>query len=421
MNYDLIIIGGGPAGMMAALSARKTYPNYTIAIIDGSFALGRKLLISGAGRGNLTNKNLEKNPEQYYPSSDPKFITSIYSQFSFKEIINFFDDLGVRTYKEKKNELGKIYPTTDQARTVSALLLDELGHSNVNLVLNTKCKKIFTNGSVLKVGTYSKKSKSAREFTARKVILATGGKSYPTFGSDGSGFEIAEKLGHTIIKPIPTAVPIETNYRFPKEAHGLIINAQVALYINGKKEQTETGDILFKKYGISGTSILNLSRKISMNFNRANGKECHVVINFLPDIKEEELLKVLKNRWKKRPSQTVEKSLYGLFPNKLASALLEVSIIDQDIENRKMSDKEIKKLIKQITSTKLSVTGTRGWNEAEFTAGGIDTNEIDSKTLESIKVPNLYFAGEVIDVDGLIGGFNLSWGWSSGHVAGLLN
>jgi predicted Rossmann fold flavoprotein len=426
MNYDLIIIGGGAAGIMAAISSKRNNPNLSVAIIDRTFALGRKILVCGAGRCNITNVNLDKSIEGHYYGASTDFIQSIFSQFSYKEILNFFDELGIGLYVERKTNIGKLFPVTDQAKTVTALLEDELDRLGVDVFLNTEVSEIKTkkiNPKIqnnFEVNTQNLETKEFVIHNSSFVILSAGGKTYPALGSNGSGYHLVEKLGHNIIKPVPSALPVVSKNPLSQELQGTKLEIEVTSIIDGKELKTRTDDVMFTQYGLSGPAILNISREISIHINRENKSNVSIKLNFFPGKSYEEAMQFLKDRWSRRPNQSLEKSLFGIFPNKIPSAILKVLKLDKDLEVSKLSNQQIELLVKGLTGYIVPVNGTRGWNEAEFTAGGIDTKEVNEKTLESKIVPNLFFCGEILDVDGDVGGFNLSWAWSSGHVAGKL-
>ena len=422
-NYDLIIIGGGAAGQMAAISAKRNNPNFKVAILDRTFALGRKILVCGAGRCNITNINLDKYAESRYYGANSSFIKDVLSQFTYKDIVSFFNELGVELYVERKTDIGKLFPITDQAKTITSLLENELKILNVDVHLNTEVTKI-TKSDLFALNTNlldkDGKTISSTQFTSKYLILSAGGKTYPALGSNGTGYSLAQSLGHTIVDPVPSALPLVSKNALSQELQGTKMELEVTSIIEGKEIKTRTDDVMFTQYGFSGPAILNVSREISIQINRFNKGNVELKLNFFPGKSESEVSEILNLRWSKRPTLTLEESLFGLFPNKIPSALLKVLKIEKSIKVSDLDQNTKNRLVKGLTSYVVSVSATRGWNEAEFTAGGIDTTQINSKTLESKLIPNLFFCGEILDVDGDVGGFNLSWAWASGNVAGKI-
>lgn len=410
-QYSKIIIGGGAAGIMAAIFAKQKSPKARVAIIDQSFALGRKILISGAGRCNLTNVNLEKNYlDKYF--GNKAIIEGVFKQFGYQEIIIFFNSLGLEVYEEMKSGAGKIFPKNDSAKAVVALLQSKLEQLGVEIIFNTVVNKIKKdkNGFII--------SANSNQYSAEKVIIAAGGKCYPALGSDGSGYELARAFGHKIIEPVPSGVSLVGKNFLSQALQGTKIEAEIKALVNGKQIVQACGDVLFAQYGLSGMAILLVSRDLSIALNREEAKEVSVILNFLPGKNTEQAKKYLLERFNKNPEQTIEQNLWGIFPIKFVSAILKIAKIGTSVEIGKLRNLEIEKLLDVLINYEVNITGTRGWNEAEFTAGGVATAEVNPKTLESKLMPGLYFCGEVLDIDGEIGGYNLSWAWASGAVAG---
>lgn len=413
-SFDTIIIGGGAAGMMAAFSVKKHHPNDSVIILDQTFELGRKLLISGSGRGNLTNNNLANGPRDFF-HGNKNVIDSIFKQFSYSDIVQFFDNLGIPLYEEKKTGKGKLFPVMDHAKTVRNILVDALVEKGVSIFYNAVVTGIKRADEVWIITTKNE------VFTAKKIILTCGGKTYPALGSDGSGYTLATSVGHTIIPPVVSAVPLVSKNPLSHLLQGEKYIMQVTSIIDGKEIQTITGEVLFAQYGFSGPAILDISRDISVRINREGKKDTAVRLAFLPDTSTEEAMLLLQKRFEKHPSYPVSHCLWGLFTEKISGAVCAVADIPKDRKAGEVTEHEMQRLLTALTASTVSVTDTRGWNEGEFTAGGVDTTEVHPQTLESTKAKGLYFAGEILDVDGPVGGYNLSWSWASGWVAGKLD
>lgn len=412
---DLIIIGAGAAGIMAAISAKRAHPEYEITILEKNPTLGKKILICGAGRCNVTNASV--SIDRYY-GAPSKFIATVLNQFNNKNIIYFLNELGIVLYEEEKNgrKKGKIFPITNQAKTITELLESELTRLGIHIEYNAEVEDILVEeGFKIKYTQVGERKTLECEY----LILACGGLTYPTLGATGFGLDIAKRFGHHIIEPVPSALPLEVNHSLIQKAAGIRIDVQVTSVINGKTPKSDTDEMLFTRYGLSGPVILNISREISVRINREKQNDCFVKINFFPGMNKDSLKNLLDHRWTAKQDQLVLHSLYGLLPNDLAKLILDELKINSTQTNSSLSKQDKIKLSEFLTDWTLRITATKGWNEGEFTAGGIDTKEI-KPTLESKLISKLYFAGELLNVDGDVGGFNLSWAWSSGYVAGKL-
>lgn len=423
-HYDLIIIGGGAAGIMAAISAKREHKDFSVAIVDRTFALGRKILVCGAGRCNITNINLDKSIENHYYGAPNEFIKSVFDKFGYKNIVQFFNDLGIELYVERKTDIGKLFPITDSAKTVTALLEDELKRLGVDVYLNTEVVIINNREkfelSANKIDPDTNKVIGSESFESDYLIISAGGRTYPALGSNGSGYSLAERFGHKVIEPVPSALPLVSKNPLAQALQGVKMEIEVTSIIEGKEIKTRSDDVMLTQYGLSGPAILNISREISIHINRLHKDNVQVKLNFFPGKSKEDVKNYLEERWNKRPDQTLEYSLFGIFPNKIPAAILKVAGVNKDKIARDLNSDEKEKILNILTNYIVQVSATRGWNEAEFTAGGIDSAEIKEGTLESKKISNLYFCGEILDVDGDVGGFNLSWAWASGNVAGKL-
>ena len=390
-KYATVVIGGGAAGICAAISQARS--GHSVIICEKTSQLGKKILASGNGRCNLLNDNLS---ELNYNAAARDLVKSIFHKFGKSEILDFFGSLGLETYSQD----GRIFPVTNQAASVLKVLEIELKRLSVPVELDFCCDGISFSKSDIVLS-----SKNGKRIYCRKVIITGGGKTYPSFGSDGSIYEIARQLGHTMIEPVPCAVPLVVKDSLCHILQGQRIFAGARSIIDGKKSEEIRGELLFTKYGLSGTCILDISEEISIAINRQHKKDVFAAVDLVPSLNKEQLISSLQNR--KNQKVIPEEMLVGILPNKLCTAF------------KYLFEKgDINSAANSLKDTHFRVTSTRGWNEAEFTAGGINVNEVDSGTLESKLHKGIYFAGEVLNVNGRRGGYNLGWAWASGYVAG---
>jgi len=413
-TFDVIIIGGGPAGMMAALSVRRHHPEYSVAILDRTHELGRKFLTSGAGRGNLTNVHLAENPEAFF-HGDKALVTSVFSQFGYGDIMNFFEELGVPTYEEKKTSRGKIFPVIDHAKTVRDMLVDTLGEHDVQVFCNVSPTSLVKSADGWQV------TASDKAYLCRFLIISAGGKTYPSLGADGSGYALAEGAGHLIIPPVVTAVPVVSKNMLSHFMQGEKMVMQATSVIGGVDGDTAIGDVMFTQYGFSGPAIFDISHDLSVRINRDNKRDTQIRLSFFPGKTADEVRQILDKRLLEHRALPVAHSLWGLFTQKAAGAICAASTIPKERLAGGLTPEEYTRIFSVLTSFTADVSDTRGWNEGEFTAGGVATDEVHTGTLESKKASGLFFAGEILNVDGQVGGFNLSWAWSTGWVAGKLS
>ena len=413
-KFDITIVGGGASGIMAAISAKRNNPQMQIALIEGSFALGRKLLLSGAGRCNLTNSNLSKNDYlSHYDSDNLTFVDKVFKKFDYQQINGFFKDLGIDLFEEKIKSQGKIFPISESAKNIINILSEELNRLGVEVFLKTECVDIEHTGRNFLL-TINKDGKK-QFIDSTKIVLTTGGMSYPSIGIYGKGYGFAEKFGHKVFPCIPVAVPLLSKDRFCKNSAGIKIRAKLYSSINQVQVQELHDDVLFTSYGLSGSGILRLSTRISKEFAQNKNSIVKIQINFLPDLSKEDFIKRIEAVEEER----LWIMLLGLLPSKLVDNLLLDISISKDVYIKELSIEQRKKILDILYDKTISVYGIKGWNEAEFTAGGVSMNEINPEKMESIYVKDLYFAGEILNVDGEIGGYNLSWAWASGFVAGI--
>lgn len=398
----VIVIGGGAAGMMAAISARNHGADVTL--LERNSRVGKKILATGNGRCNYTNINLSINN---YHGKNSKFPYSCLCQFSVEETIYFFERLGITPVVE---ENGKVFPQSFQSSSILDVLRFELEYLNVEVITEAYVVDIE------KRDYFIITLKDGRKIRGDKIILATGGKAAPNTGSDGNGYKLAERLGHTIENIFPGLVQLKLEGNFFKKVSGVKIVGVAELYHDNRLLKRDKGDILFTDYGISGPPILQLSRTALELINC--GKEAELKVSIIPHKSPKELYEYLQYRFSFMPMKTIEVGLIGFINKRLIIPILKEVEIDRNKKIAHLSVDEVKRLCNILTDMRFKVTGSKSWDDAQVTAGGVKTDEINNSTMESKLVRGLYFAGEIVDVDGDCGGFNLQWAWSSGYVAG---
>lgn len=401
---NIVIVGGGAAGMIAAITARRKGAKVTI--LERNPRVGKKILATGNGRCNYTNVFLDvKN----YHGENAKFVYSPLSQFSVENTIDFFERLGI-THVVEDN--GKVFPHSFQASSVLDVLRYELEEIGVEVKYNSFVKKIEKRKNKFTLIT-----EDNGKIIGDKVIIATGGCAMPSSGSDGNGFDLALKLGHSIVHTFPGLVQLKLEGNFFKRIDGVKVVGRAALLDDETVLGEDYGDILFTNYGISGPPILQLSRKALHLINQ--GKSPVLKVSIIDDRNSEELREYLKVRFSYMPKKSIETGLIGLLNKRLIPVILNETGIDRMKSVAQMTNEEVYRLASILTDWRFHVIGSKSFDFAQVTAGGVDTREIDSSTMESKIIDGLYFAGEVVDIDGDCGGFNLQWAWSSGYVAGL--
>lgn len=405
MFHDILIIGGGPAGIVAAITCKDMGSD--AAIIEGMDRIGKKLLTTGNGRCNLTNISI--TPLRYH-GDNPSFPEPILKFFGYAEAVNFFNSLGLplTTLEE-----GKVFPMSLQASSVVDILRFALNERNVPVYLDSKITKIEKNANGFRLLTASGKN-----FECRRLIICCGGKSAPATGSDGSGFSLAKQLGHTIIEPIPSLVQLVLEFDHLKAISGVKFTGSVKILTDFEKSTPEYGEILFTDYGISGPPVLQLSRIASKAISK--NENAYIEVDMMPSIAENDLNEYLRNHFGTFYYRSVFDSLIGIINKRLIPIVLrEAGIKDIHRECMSLTGTEINNICSIFKSWRFKVIGTNSFRNAQVTAGGINTKEICPETLESKITPDLYFAGEILDVDGDCGGFNLHWAWASGYVSAL--
>jgi hypothetical protein len=400
-KYDIAIIGAGAAGSMAAIWASKN--GKSVVLIERNQQIGRKILATGNGRCNITN--LKASSKNYFgaPSS---FVDSVLKQFDPKDAIKYFESLGI-ILKEEDN--SRIFPRNNQAESVVSALSEEITRSNIDLKLNSLARRIEKNDN------WHVKLDSGEEIISEELIVTTGGKSSHQFGSSGDGYFWAEKLGHKIVPTFPALTPIEIKENWVKMAQGIKLEGRVSVILNDKEINSKTGDLIFTHFGVSGPAVMAQARFIAPLI----GKNVKLHIDLYPDRDFKSLLTSLNSIIDVNGAKSIKNCLGGMIPNNLANLIIENLEINPDKKSAEISKIDREKIIKTLKNIELTPIQTRSFKESQVTRGGIDSAEINQETLESKIVAGLYFAGEIIDVDGESGGFNLQWAWSSGYVAGV--
>lgn len=409
----VIVIGGGPAGMMSAITSAKN--GNKVILIEKMERLGRKLLITGKGRCNITSSLPIEDFIQNTPGNG-QFLYSSFKNYTNKDIIQFLKEEGLQVKEERGN---RVFPITDKSIDVLECFKNKLKKLKVEIKYNTKVIEIIKTEKNLQVKT----EKNILE--AEKVILATGGKSYPLTGSTGDGYKIAEKLGHTITKIKPSLVPLESyDKNICKKLQGLSLkNVKIELKNteNNKTIYEDFGEMLFTHFGVSGPTILSSSAHLVRYKNieeLLKNKKITLKIDFKPALSEEKLDERILRDFTELKNKQYKNSLDKLLPQKLIPIIIEQSKIQPDKKVNEITKQERKNLTKILKNFEITISNFRPIEEAIITSGGINIKEINPKTMESKLVQGLYFAGEIIDVDSYTGGFNLQIAYSTGYTAG---
>ncbi|AZV58899.1 NAD(P)/FAD-dependent oxidoreductase [Clostridium sp. AWRP] len=403
MFHEIIVIGAGASGIMAAITTKDRGKD--VAILEFKNRIGSKILSTGNGRCNITNKNIDFCR---YHSNNASFFKNVLNNFSLDDTINFFNSLGLPI---TTLENGRMYPLSLQSSSVLDILKMAIEDRNIPVYLNSKVGNISFNKKSFKIYC------NDQIYECNKLILCTGGKSAPNTGSDGSGFTLCKSLGHSIIPPLPGLVQLKLSYNHLKALSGVKFNGYVYIVVDNIMQKREYGEILFTDYGISGPPILDISRIASCNL--FNKKSVKIKIDMLPDFEEKDLVEFLENRWGTFGYRSIFDSFIGVINKKIIPILLRESSIE-DIHKpcSELNWQEKKNICHLLKSWEFTVYDTNSFKNSQVTCGGVDTAQVNSITLESKKVKNLYLAGEILDVDGDCGGFNLQWAWSSGFTAG---
>jgi predicted Rossmann fold flavoprotein len=413
MDYDVIVIGGGPSGLMAAIAAGEK--GSKVLLVDKGDKLGRKLAISGGGRCNVTNRLPIEEIIKHIPGNG-RFLYSAFSLFSNEDIIRFFEKLGIQL---KEEDHGRMFPVTDKAQSVVDALLSRLSELKVFIKTNTPVSTIdYANGRVQSVLL-----KNGERYFTKSIVLAVGGKSVPHTGSTGDGYAWAEKAGHTITDLFPTEVPITSNEPFIKEKtlQGLSLQSVALSVLNpkGKPLITHRMDMIFTHFGISGPAVLRCSQFVVKAMKKWDLKEVTMSLDVFPDLSEEAIFQEIHKLLKDDAKKAVKNSLKGFLPERYLTFLFDINGIDSSVQGATLSHEKIRSLAKSCKSFNFQVNGTLPLEKAFVTGGGVSVKEIDPKTMESKLMEGLFFCGEILDIHGYTGGYNITSALVTGRLAGM--
>ena len=397
----VVIVGGGASGLVAAIYAARNGAKVTL--LEQKERVGKKILSTGNGRCNLTNTHMDAS---CFRGDYTDIVEEVLTQFPYTCTVSFFEDLGILL----KDRQGYLYPNSDQASTVLDVLRMEVENLKIEVCTEQKVSKIQKKQDCFVVTT------STKTIHADSVILATGGKAAPVLGSDGSGYTLAKELGHGIVPVVPALVQLVGKENFYKGISGIRLNGQVSLFVDGVPKAQDVGEIQLTDYGISGIPVFQVSRFASKGLYEK--KTVCAELDFMPNMSEEELFLFFKKRISSQGHKTAEEFLIGLFHKKLNSLLLKLSGISSKDSADKLTETDVKNLVKTCKHFRTDIVDTKGFEHAQVCAGGVRTSEVCHQTMESLYVTGLYFAGEVLDIDGICGGYNLQWAWATGAIAG---
>lgn len=391
---NVAVIGGGASGLAAAIAARRN--GVSVTIYESGERIGRKILATGNGRCNMTNMNA--CADNYY-GKNRDFVRGAIEQFWVEDTLNFFSELGI-LYKVEDG--GKVYPYCDQASAVLDVLRMRAAEDGINIRTGFEVQSVEKHSNGFSIVSYK-----GERAGGDRVIAACGGKAAPSLGSNGSGYEILKKLGHRITDLRPSLVQIKTETEVVKKLKGIKIDGK--LTIGGCSER---GEILFTEYGISGPPVFSLTSRLE--------SQKYALIDIMPDFSSEQIVEFLYSRIGMSPERRLEDFFTGMLNKRVGQALLKyLDIAPLSRSAVTLGENEIRRIADTIKAWRFNITGTMSWNNAQVTKGGADTTEFNPRTMESKKVKDLYACGELLDIDGDCGGYNLQWAWSSGYIAGM--
>jgi predicted Rossmann fold flavoprotein len=391
---------------MAAIAAARQ--GSSVLVIERKEKPGKKILATGNGKCNFTNRF--QSPD-CYRSDDSAFAMKVLSCFDVSKTLTFFEELGI--YPKERE--GYYYPNSEQAASVVQVLVME--SLRLGVVFRYSETVIEITKPYFEVLAESAEDKSHHRYHGKNLIIAAGGCASPQLGSNGSGYDLAKALGHSIIKPLPALVQLKSPDKYCKTVSGVRTNALITAYGNEKELGMEEGEIIFTDYGISGIPIMQLSRFVAKSLDKGNS--CWLSLDLIKNKMKEELINILKHRIQQNSSKNMEEMMIGLFNHKLNYILIKEAKLDPTMVTSKMTERDLDSLALQMKRLRLQINGTNSFENAQVSCGGVKTGEINAATMESKLLKKLFLTGEIVDVDGTCGGYNLQWAWSSGYLAGM--
>ena len=394
---DIIVVGAGAAGLVASITAARA--GYKVTLLEQNSKIGRKILVSGNGKCNIDNRYISSNR---FHGQNPEFIEAVLKDHDFNTVEKFFTSIGLELIEGKE---GKMFPMSLQASCVVELLEYEAKKSGVEIICECSVTSVCKEADTFIIES------SQGTKTSKKLLLSSGSPAAPQLGGSDSGYTFAKMMGHSLVPTHPSLVQLCSDENWVKTCAGVKVAGIAKLYANGEYITEKKGDLLFTNYGISGLAILDISREVSTRL--ANYEYCELHMDLMPQLSKEKLTNLLLDRIENESAKPLSLWLQGVLNKKLIPIILEQSKCNAATESD-LNRKEVSKLVYAIKNFKLSINDTKGFKGAEVATGGIDTTQVDPKRMESKLVPNLYFAGEILDVDGDRGGFNFHFAWVSG-------
>ncbi|RYL90347.1 NAD(P)/FAD-dependent oxidoreductase [Sporolactobacillus sp. THM7-4] len=411
MDYDVIVVGGGPAGLMASVASADQ--GARVLLIDKGDRLGRKLAISGGGRCNVTNAMPIDELIRHIPGNG-RFLYSALSEFNNQDIINFFERLGI---KLKEEDHGRMFPVSDRAKSVVDALIGKVKSLGVTIITRQPVQAVLYQERVRGI-----KTMSGKKIDAPCVIVASGGKSVPQTGSTGDGYAWAKAAGHTITELYPTEVPLTSNELFiqNRSLQGLSLRDVVVTLVNpkGKPIQSHRWDLLFTHFGLSGPAVLRLSQFVVKALKKFQTNSVTIQIDVFPDLNQEEVFEKLIQPAESDPKKSIKNVWKGIVPERYLLFLLDQIDLSPDRTVHDLSKDKVREMAKMLKAFPVRVNGTLSIEKAFITGGGVSLKEVNPKTMESKIMPGLFFCGEILDIHGYTGGYNITSAFVTGHAAG---